>query len=556
MENNKAIIQSFIQEAEKIKEDHPELWNDKYEQVLLEIKRISDLGALNEERPYIEFMKLEVAKYRSFTAYMSAKDIRARNLKVQTVQKQNKKKKICYNCGCEDFIFNDGYYICSRCNVTITFKNESQLVAKDNIDNSKHITKQLNILTGRIDPPAMMRKIMPYVEEWFKDRSHIYEWLKYRNKIDKWIKIYNEYSNKPVIDESYFDQKIEPGIEHVCNARLFRLYTDEFYDLTELVKKMSKYENNISKLPENVQIGICRDYYEYYHRVPKEDELFCYSTIGKENKYDNNDYVYSIGKYIIQLKISDYESKTVLKKEMNKIFNQELRLPGLIFNYSTLYGTKDNLPKKFVYQQNYIFIVRLIYNLKSYEILEDDKQTICKIILDFNNYLKQVKKNRTNKNHNSCLWQISLAYILELPYFRCYKDIIKILPIKLSNTLANIKEIWLLYLILNHDQMKQYTDVLRTEIKKSSENVRTIITDAVIDKKDVADFVLNTGEAFNAEKNYAYLRNKFNSEVIAHEWTNKFTIANFTESISESKKEESSEYETSESSEYETSDEN
>ena len=52
-----------------------------------------------------------------------------------------------------------------------------------------------------------------------------------------------------------------------------------------------------------------------------------------------------------------------------------------------------------------------------------------------------------------------------------------------------------------------------------------------------------------------YLRNKFNSEVIAHEWTNKFTIANFTESISESKKEESSEYGTSESSEYETSDE-
>ena len=71
-----------------------------------------------------------------------------------------------------------------------------------------------------------------------------------------------------------------------------------------------------------------------------------------------------------------------------------------------------------------ILSVSPIYFLKSYEILEDDKQTICKIILDFNNYLKQVKKIYKLIYETQYLIhvndQISLSYSCILLYYNMF----------------------------------------------------------------------------------------------------------------------------------------
>lgn len=191
-------------------------------------------------------------------------------------------------------------------------------------------------------------------------------------------------------------------------------------------------------------------------------------------------------------------------------------MPGLMFDYNKVYGS-DNIPKKFTYQQNYIFIIHKIYNIEYYNILESDKQIICDIMMKFNAFVKDVKSKQSGKNHNSCLWQISLLYVFELPWFRCYKDIIKILPIKISNTTTGIGEMWTKFKITNHEYISKYTSQIRKTITETKTKIKTVINNEV-DKQAVLDFINETGASYGSDKD-KYLRDKLHIKEANHDWT-------------------------------------
>lgn len=498
-------IQDYIVQGELIKNKFPHIWSPEYDELIEKLKNINNIAILDEFNAQSKFRSLGISKFNTFGDYIKSVDINTSKIKFNNHHKIVQKKLICRHCGSSQItITKEGIYVCKKCGSEIVSKGNTQLLAKETIDTSKHIVKQLNTLTGRINPPNALNKILPYLEIWFIERKYIKDYLIYVNQLDHWKNKYLFLSGE-TIDDSYFDEVVERKPESLCSYKIFKLYTDTFYEMTNLIKTYSSFSNNMSVLQEDEILEICRAYYNDNQRMPSNNEIYEYKGIK-----------YEIGKYIISKMFVDINSKTSIKQNLNDIFKTNIRMPGLMFDYSKVYGS-DNIPKKFTYQQNYIFIIHKIYNIEYYNILESDKQIICDIMMKFNAFVKDVKSKQSGKNHNSCLWQISLLYVFELPWFRCYKDIIKILPIKISNTTTGIGEMWTKFKITNHEYISKYTSQIRKTITETKTKIKTVVNNEV-DKQAVLDFINETGASYGSDKD-KYLRDKLHIKEANHDWT-------------------------------------
>ena len=463
-------ITILISQGEQIKTTKPEIWLPQFDEDLKNLRKIYNTYLIDPNDADNQFRKMIISQYSSFGEYVKSQNINAVKYKFAATLKESKRKKKCLNCGCTDFEYNGDTYTCTKCGSTIIKKQGSQLVDKAGIDESKHILKQLNAISGKLQtPPANINKILPYVKMWFLNRSYLYNWLIYDGRLDEFKKKYEAISGIK-IDDNYFKEEIKPGVENLCKYNIFKLYTDEFYTLTARIKDYMQYTSNMSILTEGQQFEICKMFYEINHRLPSDGETFKLVVNDGINQSIRD---YEIGKYIIRKRITDINSKTEIKQCLNNLFGFDITLPGLMFEYELLCGSRGQIPMKFNYQQNYIFIVKDIYKLQLVNILEADKQDIINIMLKFNKFIKDTKKIETGKKHNSCLWQVILKFILEMPYFRCYSDIIKILPIKSYQTVAHIKEYWLTYKIINYKDLAKYENILRD---KCVDTVKTITT--------------------------------------------------------------------------------
>lgn len=585
-------INNLINQAECIKTKQPEIWTEEFDKDVKKLREIIKIYEFNPNEAKSEFNLTVISQFNSFGDYVTSKAINAVGLKFSATTKTVSRNKRCPNCKGTDFEYVQGTYACKNCGATVIKKKISQTNTKDNLDDAKHIMKQLNAISGRLlTPPAHITKVMPYVKEWFLDKSHLREWLIYSNRLELFFKKYEEITDEK-IDISYFSIPIEPGVNNLCKYGVFKMFTDEFYLLTDRVSKYNAFISNMISLPQDLQLTICKSYVEnklsiiaHYicsnminpELVQKETDPNLYKTIILltnnmkqlllELEYENFDeniintvlrkYIYEIfetvkdetqnvilyeyiklllpladetyiyeninyeiGKYIIHYQITDVKTETDFKKELCKIFYQNILLPGLTFEYSVLCGTKGNIPKKFNYQQNYIFIIKDVYKIELIPILESDKQTIINIMIDFNNYIKTCKTTESGKKHNACLWQVALMFILELPYYRCYSDIIKILPIKSLSTIIHIKEYWTKYNIDNYEKLEKFRKTLRKTCSDTSES-KTITYNGDVDVENVYDFINGTGKCYKNDEEDAYLKEKLN---IKHdddrkEWT-------------------------------------
>jgi hypothetical protein len=130
-----------------------------------------------------------------------------------------------------------------------------------------------------------------------------------------------------------------------------------------------------------------------------------------------------------------------------------------------------------------------------------------------------MKSNITMKKHNACLWQVVLMLVLRMPYYRCYSNIIQILPIKSLLTTLEIQENWSFYRIMNYDKLKPYLTTLRTKIDEQN-TAKTIVTQGQINMKTVYDFINQTGEFYNHDDEDQYLKKKLHIKDKKHEWVN------------------------------------
>lgn len=499
------IIQDYIDQGELIKYKNPKYWNESYDEIITELKEIADMSRINGNDSINLFNNLSISKFKTFGDYIKSVDIKASKAHFNIHHKVEKKKLICRHCGSNRVYLSkeEGLYVCKNCNCEIQNKVNTQLLAKETVDPSKHIVKQLNTLIGKVNTPLSLNKILPYLKKWFLDRSYIKKYLNYVNQLDTWIDKYNKFSPKP-LEENYFEIKVKPEPESLTNYQIFKLYTDTFYNMTQLIKNYTLFVNNMSSLKNEKIIEICTEYYKKYKKIPKENEIYEY----KNNKYE-------IGKYIISMLITDPHSETEFKQKLNQIFETDLVLPGLMFDFKKIYSS-DNIPKKFTYQQNYIFIIHYVYQIPYCNILESDKQIICDIMMSFNNYVKDIKSKQSGKNHNSCLWQISLLYVFELPWFRCYKNLIKILPVKINNTASNIGELWVKFKISHYKELSKYSNTIRNTIQESVSKTKAVTTETVNGQK-VLDFINQVGNNYGGDHD-KYLRSKHNIQEAKHDW--------------------------------------
>ena len=514
-ENILKIIERLLIEAEMIKHKKPtvkkgkagvEIWNNDCEDIINELKNIQTLYDIDPRRAIGNFRSLEISHYESFGDYIKSKNAAAAGCKFSTTAKQTKRKKCCPNCLSTKFEYDNsnGIYICSVCKTNIGKKQSNQLITKDTNNESKHIMKQINIISGNIsNPPQQVIKVLPFINTWFVDKSHILEWLKYSGRYQLFIdKYYEETKNK--IDESFFKEPLKYGIENLCSYAVFKMFTDEFYMLTDRVRSYNVFNSNVLLLTPEQQFELCNVYISKYGQtLPSDNFIFEYSFDGNPEKLQK----YELGTYFIYWKINDIHFNNPIHQQLNKMFNQNIILPGLIFEYPEICGTKGKILQKYNYQQNYIFIIKNVYKIDLIEIIPHDKQKIIELMIDFNNFVKQLKSIEENKKHNACLWQVVLMLILKMPYYRCYSNIIPILPIKSLMTTLEIQEHWAFYRLMNKEKLKPYLTTLRTKVDNST-TAKTIICKEEVNINNVYNFINGKGEYFGADKEDKYLEEK------------------------------------------------
>ena len=252
------LIQEYINQGELIKYKNSEFWNSSYDDLIMELKEIADVSRINGEDAISLFNNLPISKYKTFGDYIKSVDIKSSKAQFNIHHRIEKKKLICRHCGSTHiYLSKEGIYTCKNCNCEIQNKINTQLLAKETIDTSKHIVKQLNTLIGKVNTPTNLVKILPYLRMWFLDRSYIRDFLNYTNRMDNWIEKYNKFAPDQPMEDDYFEKVIEAKPESLMSYNLFKLYTDTFYEMTQLIKNYTSFTNNMSSLNEELKIVIC-----------------------------------------------------------------------------------------------------------------------------------------------------------------------------------------------------------------------------------------------------------------------------------------------------------
>lgn len=566
-------VNKYIIDGEQFKIKYSQYWNNNLEELIIKLKDIIDTASIDESDALKEFDQLLISTYDSFGSYAKSLSIDLVDVKVPTQIKEKKTKMFCQNCGSKKFTLTGDVYICNDCGSELSQKRQiNQLIAKDITDIHKHIMKQLNTLTGESKPSSDMRMIVDYVYKWFIERKYMYSYLLYQDlvkdsrinsestevsevvttykkkssKLDKtqlgaleyFIAKYNLISKLPPIDESYFEQELIRDQDHVCNYNVFKLICDTFYYMTELVRRYNKLQSNLSNLSDADIVKLYKKYYEEFHEIPLNNTIYeLHCLIRSDNTIDwkntNKIVKFEIGNYTHMLMIHDIECTTYVKHQINEIYkdlldnniyHNKLTLPGLMFNFEQVCKKNKTFPKKFKYQQNHIYIVSNLYRIKPFNIIQNDKLLICDIIVKFNKFIKDRKKAASIKKTNAVLWNVSLSCVFSLPYFNCYKDIVKILPSKIESTTSAIMESWTLFKICKPEVFEKYETIRRTEVN-INENVKTKITDAEhIRTEDIMNFINKTGSNYGESLTEIYLKEKNGTAEIDLEWKNQFTL--------------------------------
>ena len=101
--NKITLIQNYIRQGENIKAMHPEIWLDKFNDDLEQLKKFLSLSSMDEDLAGKKFMGLELSNFQSFGDYVKSVNIGASKLKFQTIQNKNKSQRICHGCNGTDF---------------------------------------------------------------------------------------------------------------------------------------------------------------------------------------------------------------------------------------------------------------------------------------------------------------------------------------------------------------------------------------------------------------------------------------------------------------------
>lgn len=426
----------------------------------------------NEDDAQTMFQEMDCSRYDTFKQYQQNTDptmIKSASFTMETTKVMRSKRGItkCPHCNIPLVFFDDSTYGCTNCNFEAP-RTYSTPNTKLNINNTKHIIKQLDSLCGQKKIPIAINKIINYIELWLTDLHYLYDWLIFSNTLNDFRIMYQQLTDT-IIDSSWFDRKIERVKANRWSFKVYKIIMDEFYKMTELARRlMNAGASDIMSMGITQQKAIIDAWLEISTTIPATDDRV---TIGdKRNKM-----VYNIGKLFDNILYKPSIRRTELYSyiverftAVNDAFDaSRLIIGGLMFDFNDVYKINEGIPKKYNYGQEYFIISNYVFNIPFTEINNNDKDNLLDIIVAFNNYYKRnIVKTNGNKN-NSPLFGCTLICIIKtLSYFHKYKGIIYCLPNKYidSQTMDTISMYWHLFLIENADIYTRYNRPIEDHI--------------------------------------------------------------------------------------------
>lgn len=442
------------------KETDPSLWKMEYDDIYEKLLDIVEMAGGNIINAHELYQNLPISKYESFSSYVYNNDINMITLRKGSNERTKmlrakRKETNCPECSHPLTIIN-GAAVCQACGYTSDIKG-SVPNTRSSSDSSKHTYKQLDAITGIKKPPANITKIINYISLWLTDLKYIHAWLVSNNRLQTWMKKYRQITCDS-ISLSFFNRVIERKPENMWECDVYKLFTDELYALLENAKRYSKIKSsNMEALSREEIINIFREYArENKNKIPDITETFKYGGVK-----------YEIGAYVSRLGLIYSSPEDGIKNEIEKVLGRSLTFPGLMFNFNDVYGQSDNVPKRYGFGQEYIYITHATFNVPFINIPPQDKDAIIQLILKFNNYYKKESYTRTGKECNAPLFCCSLTCVLmQLPYFHRYRDALKFVPTKDKGTSSHIKSEWFKFTCNNPDIVKPYM-VANNEVVKN-----------------------------------------------------------------------------------------
>lgn len=483
-----------------------------------EIENIISYIDENEEDAIENYRKLDCSRYPDFKTYLMTKKTKKRKKIVETSKILRTKKKItvCPQCQSKLKIIN-GDFCCENCQYEVP-KQYSAPSTKINTNNTKHITKQIDLLCGQKKLPNIIQKIYPFITIWLTEHIYLKKWLIYTHNIQKFLLEYYQITGN-YIDLTFFDIVREKIPENKFNFMVYKLFMDEFHDMLETCMKLLRSgASNMNRLENNEKLKIIFEYLKRLSESIKTElaktdknkktllrEMFKIPSGNDVIEIGEN--VYEIGKFFDAMKIEPFYHDKTLKEKIFSLFTRcassivgrinrqttadgETRsawsdnnkpsadnpqtltaadlidedaftVPGLMFNFGNVYKISDKIPRKFNFGQEYISIINNVFNIPFIEISNVDKKKLEDLIFQFNFYYKnnKIQTKATNIKNNSPLFYCTIIYIIQnLSYFSKYSGLLDYIPDKFTNTSTNdnIKNIWFRFISDNYHIYQEY----------------------------------------------------------------------------------------------------
>ena len=461
---------------------------DKYRSLKDELDEIAIMIDENEDDAYKAYYELDCSRYPTFRTYKNNTDVKHINdieFSMETSKVMRSKRSItqCPMCGIP-LRFSNSVLGCPNCNFEAP-KTYSAPNTKLNINNTKHIIKQLDAISGQKKIPVSINKIIRYIELWLTDLRYISDWLDYMKLKEKFTAEVSSFLHT-VIDSNWYNRTLEKTPKNKWSFKIYKLIMDEFYRMSEYAKRLTNSGiSYMHSLDDELVLRVLDEYLKTAITSSRDERSTLIPGINDTVVLD--DHCYDIGLYFANISYRPSFKNTALYKtiverfrSVDIAFNEKsLMIGGLMFDFDSVYKANENIPKKYNYGQEYYTISNHVFNVPYQEISNKDKDLLLELFVDFNNYYKKnvVKFNNHNTKNNSPLFGCVLICIVKsLNYFHKYIPLLYSLPEKYieSSTMDSIASYWWLYLYNNTGIYIKYRHIDTHENKGTDEDFDVI----------------------------------------------------------------------------------
>lgn len=453
-------VQRFRQDALKCKseEQYKSLWTEADDQLITKLERIARLASTSYQMALDMFKATPLVGCQDWVEHWS-KTRGAQGLEVMRATNRGQKRvrnvrttsKItnCRKCGSPTEIHGNKI-ICTNkdCEESYTIQSKT---GKPKANVMKHTRNKIEGLIGHKDPPGIVVQTMPQITVWLTNLRYLSDWLVYKESFTMlkvpfdskawWSELMDIYSKRGlmIVDgKPPMDIPIEKA--YAWTYAEYKLIITEFHAMMRECSRRSESRyvtTNMLSLADDVVYDIMKAYHDEYHEVP-----------GIASTYEYEGIVYDVGNFINVIALSNED--TEIKRRLDALFETNIKVPGLMFNYFAASLKKE--PECYALTESYSYIKHKVFKYShEIDIPPDDIEHIIEIIKTFDEFERAYRGMKTAgekqlHKFNSTLYVCKLRCIFTLAYFYKYSPICLDMPVKSAKTTNDIAKVWNMFI--------------------------------------------------------------------------------------------------------------